>query len=140
MKSDEAHVVPLPPVAVAILRTLPRFVSGYVFAARGTLPLNDYGAVKSKLDQRIAALNGGPLAPWTLHDLRRTFRTALSTLRIAPHIAELCLAHAQPGLARTYDLHRFEPEKRHAIEAWAAHLMRIVEPPPAVVVPLPTRA
>jgi integrase len=139
MKSDEAHVVPLPPVAVEILRALPHFASGYVFAARGTLPLNDYGAIKTKLDNKIVALNGAPLEPWTLHDCRRTFRTGLSTLRIAPHIAELCLAHAQPGLARTYDLHRFEPEKWHALEAWAAHLMRIVESPPAVVIPLPAR-
>jgi integrase len=140
MKGDEAHVVPLPPVAVEILRALPRFASDYVFAARGTLPLNDYGTIKMRLDQRIAAFNGAPLEPWTLHDVRRTFRTGLSTLRIAPHVAELCLAHAQPGLARTYDLHRFEPEKRHALETWAAHLMRIVEPMPAVVVALPTRA
>jgi integrase len=135
MKSAGAFVVPLAPAALEILRGLPRFASGHVFAARGTRPLNDYGAVKAKLDQRIAALNGGrSLEAWVLHDARRTFRTGLSTLRIAPHVAELCLAHAQPGLARVYDLHRFEPEKRHALAAWTAHLLRIVEPSPAVVV------
>jgi hypothetical protein len=60
----------------------------------------------------------------------------LSTLGIAPHIAELCLAHRQPGLARTYDLHRFDEEKRHALNAWAARLLAIVEPPPDKVVAL----
>ena len=131
MKSDEGHTVPLPPRAVEILRALPRFASGYVFTARGTRPLNDFGAVKTRLDRRIAELNGGkPIAAWTFHDCRRTFRTGLSTLGIAPHIAELCLAHRQPGLARTYDLHRFDQEKRYALNAWAARLLAIVEPPP----------
>src|SRR6516225_6635523 len=89
--------------------------------------LNDFGAVKQRLDRTIAKLNGGkPLDPWTLHDARRTFRTGLSTLNIPPHIAELCLAHRQPGLARTYDLHRFDQEKRHALNAWAARLLAIV--------------
>jgi len=71
-----------------------------------------------------------------LHDARRTFRTGLSTLNIPPHIAELCLAHRQPGLARTYDLHRFDQEKRHALNAWAARLLAIVEPRPDKVTPL----
>jgi integrase len=137
MKSDEGFVVPLPPKAVELLRALPRFASGYVFTARGNRPLNDYGAVKHRLDRCIANLNGGqPIAAWTFHDCRRTFRTALSTLNVAPHIAELCLAHRQPGLARVYDLHRFEPEKRHALDAWSARLLSIVEPSPDKVVPL----
>ena len=137
MKSDEGHTVPLPARAVEILSALPRFISGYVFSARGDRPLNDFGAIKKRLDQRITELNGGkPIDAWTFHDCRRTFRTGLSTLGIAPHIAELCLAHRQPGLARTYDLHRFDAEKRHALNAWAAHLLGVVEPSPDRVVPL----
>jgi integrase len=122
-------------------RALPCFASGYVFAARGTKPLNDFGEVKRLLDLRITELNGGrPVAPFTLHDIRRTFRTALSSLGIAPHIAELCLAHRQPGLARTYDLHRFDREKRDALNRWTAHLLAIVEPPPVNVVRLREQA
>jgi integrase len=85
----------------------------------------------------MAELNSGQsIEPWTFHDARRTFRTGLSTLGVAPHIAELCLAHRQPGLARTYDLHRFDVEKRHALNAWAARLLSIVEPAPDKVVTL----
>jgi integrase len=137
MKSDEGHTVPLPPRAVEILRALPRFAAGYVFTARGSRPLNDFGAVKARLDRRMAELNSGQsIEPWTFHVARRTFRTGLSTLGVAPHIAELCLAHRQPGLARTYDLHRFDVEKRHALNAWAARLLSIVEPAPDKVVAL----
>ena len=60
MKSDEGHTVPLPARAVEILRPLLRFASGYVFTARGNRPLNDFGAVKQRLDRRITELNGGP--------------------------------------------------------------------------------
>jgi integrase len=137
MKSDEGFVVPLPPKAVEILRALPRFASGYVFTARGNRPLNDFGAVKQRLDRCIAVLNDGrPMAAWTFHDARRTFRTGLSTLGVAPHIAELCLAHRQPGLARVYDLHKFEAEKRHALRAWTTRLLSIVELPPDKIVSL----
>jgi integrase len=132
MKSDETHAVPLPPPAVKILRALPR--SGrYVFSPRGTHPLNDFSAVKDRLDQAIVDLNGAAVRGWTLHDLRRTFRTGLSSLRIAPHVAELCIAHRQPGLAGVYDLHRFEDEKRHAMNAWASRVLSLVEPSSAKV-------
>ena len=132
MKTDNPHVVPLPKTAVEILRALPRFGNGFVFSASyGARPLNDFGSVKDRLDTRIAALNGGqPIAAWTFHDGRRTFRTGLSTLGVAPHVAELCIAHKQRGIAAVYDVHRYERERRHAMERWAAHLLSIVEPPP----------
>jgi integrase len=139
MKSEEGLSVPLPPIAVNILTALPRFKTRYVFTARGFRPLNDFGAIKSRLDKRIAALNGEkPLDHWTLHDCRRTFRTQLSTIGIAPHIAELCIGHRQPKLFRTYDLHRFDAEKRQAFEAHAVRLLQIVEPLPPNVVALNT--
>jgi hypothetical protein len=48
----------------------------------------------------------------------------------------LCIGHRQQGLHRIYDLHKFDAEKRHAFNAWAAHVLRTVEPPEVVVVPL----
>jgi integrase len=138
MKSDNPHVVPLPRVAVEILHALPRFGSNIIFSASyGARPLNDFGTVKVRLDSRIAVLNGGsPIAAWTFHDCRRTFRTGLSTLDVAPHVAELCIAHKQRGIAAVYDVHRYERERRDAMERWAQHLLSIVEPPPANVVSL----
>jgi integrase len=142
MKAGDAHVVPLPAAVVDILRTLPRFSgSDIVFSASlGARPLNDFGTVKERLDRRIADINGGKeIAPWRFHDARRTMRTALSTLGVAPHVAELCIGHKQRGIVATYDLHRFELEKRSALERWAAHLHSIINPPPANVVKLAQR-
>jgi integrase len=137
MKSDEPHVVPLPSVAVDILRTLSEqrpLPRGKDYVLGRTL---HYVRAKQRLDARIKELNGGKgLSRWRLHDLRRTFRTGLSRLGVAPHIAELCLAHAQPGLHKVYDRHKFDAEKRHAFDAWAGHVLRIVAPPEKRVVPL----
>src|SRR5262249_19016918 len=110
MKSDESHAVLLPPAAVEILRRLPQG-KGYVLNGAQI----HYVRAKDRLDARMTRLNGGKAIPhWTLHDLRRTFRTGLSRLSIAPHIAELCIGHRQQGLHRIYDLHKFDAEKRHA--------------------------
>src|SRR5262249_41199178 len=93
MKNGDAHLVPLPPAAVAILQSLPRFAGcDFVFSARGNMALNDFCGLKARLDAKIAALNGGvPIAPWVMHDTRRAVRTNLSALRVEPHVAEMCL-------------------------------------------------
>jgi integrase len=132
MKSDEPHDVPLPPPALDILRALP-YGPGYVI---GGQPIH-YSRAKRQLDARITEFNGAKAVPhWTWHDLRRTFRTGLSSIGVAPHIAELCIAHRQQGLAKIYDQHRFDDEKRHAFAAWAQRVMSIAVPPPDKIVPL----
>jgi hypothetical protein len=60
--------------------------------------------------------------PWTLHDIRRTVRTGLGMLGVAPHVAEAVLNHLPAKLIRTYDRNTYEPEKRAALELWASHL------------------
>ncbi len=66
------------------------------------------------------------VAPFTLHDLRRTVRTGLGRLKVAPHVSELCLNHAQPGIVGTYDVHAYVDEKRAALEKWETHLQSLV--------------
>jgi integrase len=58
----------------------------------------------------------------TLHDLRRTCRTGLAKLKIAPHVSERVLNHAQDKIAGTYDVHDYLDEKREALEKWEQHL------------------
>lgn len=59
---------------------------------------------------------------WTLHDIRRTVRTGLGKLGVAPHIAEAVLNHLPAKLIRTYDRNTYENEKRAALDAWASHI------------------
>ena len=62
------------------------------------------------------------IAPFVLHDLRRTCRTGLARLKVPPHIAERVLNHAQDLIPGTYDVHDYMDEKREALERWARHL------------------
>jgi integrase len=76
-KNGDARLIPLPRLAVDILATVPRFTRPHVFSSSyGARPISGFGQLKNMLDRRIAKLNGGaPIAPWRLHDLRRTART-----------------------------------------------------------------
>jgi integrase len=136
MKGDESHVIPLPPTAVELLRAC---LLGGPLPRPGARVFDGihYSTVKTALDARVKALNGGKALPrWTWHDCRRTFRTGLSTIGIRPDIAELCIAHRQKGLARVYDQHRFDREKRDAFALWERHLLGIFSPPADNVRPL----
>lgn len=60
--------------------------------------------------------------PWTLHDLRRTFSTGLNNMGIAPHIVELLLGHALPGVMAIYNRSLYLPEKMDALNKWYGRL------------------
>jgi integrase len=98
-----------------------------VFSADGSRALGDFGDRKVRFDKACGVEN------WRLHDLRRTSRTLLSRAGISADIAEMCLGHVLTGVRGTYDRHSFENEKRHAFEALAALIDRIVHPPEAEV-------
>ena len=82
------------------------------------------------LNARITAADGKALAPWRIHDLRRTVRTRLGKLGVLPHIAELVLNHAghKSGIGGVYDHHDYEPEISTALAKWETHLLAILEP------------
>jgi len=129
-KSGVPHEVPLPPMAVDLLRSLPRFTGGdFVFSTTGGRSgIRSFGLYKNAIDARATALTS-----WRFHDLRRTARTNLASLGVAPFIAELILGHQQKGVHKVYDVHRYQAEKREALERWANRLRDIVTPPPANV-------
>jgi integrase len=120
MKGDAAHEVPLPQMAVDILKGLPRWHGDFVFTTTGgARPISGF----SKMRLRIDAAMKEPIAPWRFHDIRRTMRTGLGALPVPNKVSELCIAHAQPGLHWTYDLHSYRDEKRRAFELWSGRLL-----------------
>jgi integrase len=139
-KSDSTHLVPLTADMLELLCTLPRFKSGdYLFTiGRGT-PANNFSKTKHALDRlMIEELRkidpNAKLPPFVLHDLRRTMRTRLSSLRVADTVAEMVIGHGRKGLQRVYDQHKFIDEMREALEAWNARLRAIVNRPSANIV------
>lgn len=53
---------------------------------------------------------------------RRTVRTGLGMLGVAPHVAGAVLNHLPAKLIRTYDRNTYTAEKRDALGRWANHL------------------
>jgi integrase len=99
----------------------------YVFTTSGRSGLGGFSKFKRKLD-KAAGVTG-----WTLHDLRRTARSLMSRAGIPSDYAERCLGHVIGGVRGVYDRHEFHAEKKHAYEALAAQIDRIVNPRDNVV-------
>jgi integrase len=148
-KSDATHLVPLSDDVMALLETLPRSAGGdFLFSTTGgKKPVNGFSNAKHRLDRRMllslramARTGNDPknvrLEPFVIHDLRRTMRTGLSSLRVVDAVAEMVIGHGRKGIQRVYDQHQYLPEMKEALEAWAARLRSIVEPPPPNVVAL----
>jgi integrase len=149
-KAGRSHVVPLSPVALQILgeaRETARLLHGepengklatYVFTTRGDRPISGYSKAKVRLDTAVAAArqeDGLPaLAPWTIHDLRRTVGTGLGKLGILRFIIARVLNHADRTVTGIYDRHEYLEEKRRALEAWGSYLGSLIAPPAGNVV------
>jgi integrase len=122
-KNGRAHRLTLPPLALA---TLPPRRDGraFVFGQRAN-GFSGWAYQTKVLLGRIAAAEA-PLAHWTLHDLRRTFRTGLGRLGVAPHIGEACVNHAKAAIEGTYNLYEYADEIADALMRWADHIAIIV--------------
>jgi integrase len=137
-KNHRAHVVPLPVLARDLIDSVKR-IEGcpYMFSTTGRSPVSGWSKLKDRLD---AAMK--PATPWVLHDLRRTAATGMAEIGIAPHIVEAVLNHisgARAGVAGTYNRAAYAPEKKAALERWAAHIEGLVSGRAATVTPLRAR-
>lgn len=68
------------------------------------------------------------MLPWTLHDLRRTVATGLQRLGVRLEVTEAALNHvsgSRAGIVGVYQRHAWTEEKRAALNAWAAHVLRV---------------
>ena len=138
-KSGRGHLLPLAPIAIDILSALPRF-GGHVFTVTGERPISGYSAAKRRLDKAIKAARAeaglDDIAPWALHDIRRTAATEMGRLGVSRFVIGRVLNHADRSVTGIYDRHLYLPEKLHALEAWAQYLGNLVQPPGGNVVAL----
>jgi integrase len=124
-KSNSVHLVPLTDDVVALLDALPRWPKiDFLFSNDGRVAVNNFSLARKALDHAL-----GKEPDWVIHDLRRTVRTRLSSLRVPDNVAELVIGHGRKGLQRIYDQHQYVDEMREALTAWAVKLSTIVEPP-----------
>jgi integrase len=138
-KTETAHTIHLTDTAMEIIETAKAEIvrlsrrrgepwAGFIFETTPGKPITN-AALCRAVDRSHAALGAKQVEPWgrwTPHDLRRTMRTGLSACRVRPDIAELTIGHTKRGIVAVYDQHGFDEERRAAMEAWEARLLRIL--------------
>jgi integrase len=143
VKNGREHVVPLSAQARDILSSVSRVAgSHFVFTFDGTTAITYLDRRKQKLDQIICD-SSEALAPWVLHDIRRSVATGMARLGINLPVIERVLNHASgsfAGVVGVYQRHSFAAEMRTALDTWARHVETIVSGRPAKVIPLSARA
>jgi integrase len=123
-KNKNEVLRPLSRAALDIIDNVPVIGSGdgdLVFSLDGMKPMTLRFRKKEDDLDRISQTSD-----WTLHDLRRTFRSLLSRLRVASEIAERLLGHTMPTLIEAYDQHSHLPAMQEAVDKLAAEIGRIV--------------
>jgi integrase len=125
-KAKRSHMVPLSTEAVAIIKDMPE-VGDYVFSTTTNSPIRGFARAKSQIDKWLASKGAGISEPWRFHDLRRTAATHMVRLGIPELVVSRVLNHRVQGVTgQVYALHSYAPEKRHALDAWAAEVDRAV--------------
>lgn len=140
VKSARAHIVPLSPMAVDLLRSLPRFTTrdekgdtidcDYVLTTNGRTAISDFSKPKGWLDETMLK-ELRKLPHWQVHDLRRTVSTNLARLGVDPFVRRRVLNHALTGVDAIYDRHDYLEPKRQALDLWAVEIERIIGIRPA---------
>ena len=124
-KNARAHTLPVTPLALDVIRSVPRMVSrDLLFGVRGEAGFSRWVDGKRALDQRSG------VTEWVLHDIRRSVATKVADLGLQPHIIEQILNHVsghKAGPAGIYNRSSYEREVRAALLMWGDHIRSLVE-------------
>jgi integrase len=128
-RTKRLHGIPLPKLAWRIIKPLkPKTIAGadpgYVFPGR-TAGTHIYAG--SDLAEDVREKSG--VGDFFFHALRHTLETRLAEFKIPPHVRDLVLDHAPTrGAGEGYDHWHYRDEMAEALEAWAAHVEKLVSP------------
>jgi integrase len=120
-KNGKGHELPLSTQALAVLARIPRRnTTPFLFSdANG---FKDWDRGKARVDRRAG------IAPYRLHDLRRSAATYMGELGVQPHHIEAVLCHYsghRSGVAGIYQRAKYADEMRAALQRWADHVDKI---------------
>jgi integrase len=124
-KNGLAHRVPLSLPAVKLLQVVRNRHSNQicVFPRRGGDGPATASLVRKPMKRIRAAAELENVVP---HDLRRTAASYITGMGIPRLTVAKVLNHAEAGVTSVYDRHSYDPEKRHAVDAWGARLEEII--------------
>jgi integrase len=116
-KNNRQHTFPYGKLAQQLLKTIPH-VSEYLLPARGNkeVAFSGWSKCKAAFDKKCK------IAPWTLHDLRRTYSTVHAAIGTPPHITERFKPRVWHDFRRGRDL---QPLRLHGRDARRRHGFRV---------------
>ena len=144
-KNGKPHWVHLSPEVVVIIKGLPH-VSGkdgqdFIFTTTGETAVSGFSRAKSRLDRAMLAImrndaldreddpENEKLAPFVVHDTRRTIARGCQRFGTSPEVTERMLGHVsevERGLKGTYQVYKYEPERIAATNRWAKELNKAI--------------
>lgn len=133
-KNRRPHSIPLSEPATSIIAELQRGKRTQVFGRDDT---GFFGWAKCK--QRLDLKLGDSVAPWRIHDLRRTAASGMQRLGIRVEVIERALNHisgSYRGVAGIYQRDPLTDDVRNALERWGQHITDLIEGRKSVVVPM----
>lgn len=133
-KTGKTHEYPLSKPAASIVDGLPRRKAGphllsgvHTKSPAGKAPVSGFSKAKARLDKLIAKqaakakekdIELAPMPAFTVHDIRRSVATGMAELGVSVEHIERVLGHELGGVAGTYNVHDYFPEKLAALELW----------------------
>jgi integrase len=116
-KSLRKHVIPLAPVALAIMEKRELKDRTYVFG-KWDSGFANYTHAKEKLEE-VVKFN----TAWVFHDLRRTGKTAMSEhLDVPGEISEALLSHGKRDMDAVYNNSQYLRQKLEALTKWESYV------------------
>jgi integrase len=125
VKNGRAHIIPLSKPARAILAGIDRGTRTHVFG-RDDSGFWGFSKCKGRIDKQL----GSAVAPWRIHDARRTAASGMQRLGVRIEVIERALNHVSGsfrGVAGVYARDPLSDDVRAALEKWGAHVVAVVE-------------
>jgi integrase len=125
-KNKRPHSLPLAAAAWQIIDGVPRVAHrDYLFGIRAQ-GYGNWAEGKVALDKAV----GDSVAPFVVHDIRRTVATRMADLGVQPHIIEQVLNHQsghKAGPAGIYNRSPYTREVTATLALWADHVRSLAE-------------
>jgi integrase len=124
MKARRAHVVYLSSQALDILVALKTFAGSSPYLLPGRYETDQpmsAASLNRVIDAAVrkAKTDGHELAPFSVHDLRRTASTLLHEAGYSSDWIEKALAHEQRGVRAVYNKAEYGDQRRTMLQGWA---------------------
>lgn len=136
-KNAQAHQVPLSPMALNILMSLPRH-GKFAFPSRIGTSIDETRPMKSGALAHAVRKNRELLGleQFCPHDLRRTCASGLASIGVERFVISRILNHIERNVTAIYDRYSYDKEKRLALNLWASKLEEIVTGKKTKIVPI----